>query len=139
MYLEISGRRTGKTTRLVEAARKAVEEGYSVAVISRALHILRDEYRDIPFYRTPNVPEFPVVDKIFVDECDCLDMDFDWYEKRKDKLYVCGTPSVKGISKQLAELQPNYESITISKILAEKWKDSMSKDTWKKEFLASFK
>lgn len=48
MYLEISGRRTGKTTRLIDAARLAAEQHNSVVIVTfnsaQAFH-LREKYR----------------------------------------------------------------------------------------------
>ena len=56
MYIEISGRRTGKTHRLIESARKSYEEGYIPVIITfdfNQAQLFSREYSDSPFYFIP--------------------------------------------------------------------------------------
>lgn len=60
MYLEISGRRTGKTTRMLKAIDKAYEEGKHIAIFSRnkyeenniIKHIREEELDGIKIFRS---------------------------------------------------------------------------------------
>ena len=116
MYLEISGRRSGKTTRLVDAARKAISEGKEVGIYGFECSIPKDlkpylgksaEYQFVDEFEH-NLPLHKI--------------------HNTEHWYVCGTPiGLKTkVSKRLLEISPEYKRYT--------WRDVLPdymEDVWK--------
>ena len=132
MYLEISGRRSGKTTRLMDAARKAIAEGKNIGI--RAFNCATPD--DLKQYLNRKA------EYMFIDEFE-YNIDIDQLRGlNKDKLYVCGTPE-NGKSEILCELlamSPEFKRYTWKDVLPPsmeiEWK-SIRENIGPKEAMAS--
>lgn len=137
MYLEISGRRTGKTTRLIQAAEKAGKNALIIAFNSAA----RVLYDGLPcvsyeFFSSPQFKPEDYGGLYFFDEF-ALMKDIPIYE---DAYYV-GTPDVVATNDLERLLEANgyeYHVFAAKKksyTMSDKFKESLSADLYATEAL----
>lgn len=121
MYLEISGRRSGKTTRVIEKAYEYLDQGLTVRIYGVHSTIYPDELRDCFFSLKSTLPEDEVgksgldklkeeledIDVVLVDEFEWLKIPIKQLDIENWHLY--GTPTWESDNvKYLLTKQPIY-------------------------------
>ena len=144
MYVEVSPRRSGKTTRLVDSLIEYIditENSVYLVTLSPTFnsYILRDlippEYHEYIDKLPRNIDKVRKYEMIYVDEVDLCE-GLDYFPKHG---YYCGTPS-SGKLHKLAKANAGYEKyptrVHIDDIA--KAKQFMSNKSFRQEFLADF-
>jgi hypothetical protein len=132
MYLEISARRSGKTTRLIEAAEKTPNS--IIIVPTNIMALLLRERTSVPVVITDR----GIKDKTpFYDEFDMMES----LTIRDDGYYVTTPNTNRYCSKLVKANSGEYSHYPLPEThseLLEEWKDTISSDAYRRELLGEW-